>query len=97
MEKRNPGKILLLGILTCGIYIIFWRIWTKDEMNARGTQIPTAWLWLIPFGFFYWLWKYCEGVEKVTNGELSTAAAFLWNFVPIVPIFVIQNALNKVN
>src|SRR5947208_10264802 len=38
---------------------------TKNELNQRGTEIPTAWLLIVPFVNLYWLWRFAEGVEKV--------------------------------
>ncbi|GAI30384.1 unnamed protein product, partial [marine sediment metagenome] len=44
-------------------------------MNAKGAQIPTAWLIIIPFVNIWWYWKFCEGVELVTNKGMGVAVA----------------------
>ena len=66
-------------------------------MREKGADIPTRWLMIIPIASIYFSWKYCGGVEKVTDGKLSQAVALLLMFViPIIGIFVIQDAFNKV-
>lgn len=42
MQQRDPLKVFFLSLITVGIYAIVWYVKTKDEMNARGAQIPTA-------------------------------------------------------
>jgi len=50
------------------------------------------------------LWKYCEGVETVTKGQLGAVLAFLavfllW-YIGVIPglisMAIVQNSLNKV-
>lgn len=104
MKYRNPVMVAILSVITIGIYVIVWYVKTKNEMNAQGAKIPTAWLIIIPFVNLYWLWKYCEGLEMVTNGQLNGGTYFLITllagyigfFASIVVIAVIQSSLNKV-
>lgn len=77
MTNRNPILVIILGFLTCGIYHLYWLVSTKSELNARGANIPTAWLLIIPFVNIYWLWCWSQGVEKVTGNSLGAVPAFL--------------------
>ncbi len=97
MQHRDPIMVILLSIITLGIYSLFWYVTTKNEMNAKGAQIPTAWLIIIPFVNIWWYWKFCEGVELVTNNGMGVAVAFLllW-LLGIIGGAIIQNELNKV-
>ncbi len=97
MQHRDPIMVILLSIITLGIYSLFWYVTTKNEMNAKGAQIPTAWLIIIPFVNIWWYWKFCEGVEVVTNKGMGVAVAFLllW-LLGIIGQAIIQNELNKV-
>ena len=97
MTQRNPITVALLSLVTLGIYYIVWLVKTKGEMNEKGAEIPTAWLIIIPFVNIYWLWKYCQGVEKVTDNQLSTVLAFvvLW-LLSIIGQAIVQDAFNKV-
>jgi hypothetical protein len=94
MTKRHPAVVLILALVTCGIYHVYWLVATKGEMKRQGADIPTAWLLLIPFVNFYWLWKYSEGVEKVSR--FSAAGAFvLLLLTGAIGAAIVQNAFNK--
>jgi hypothetical protein len=97
MTKRSAFLVFLLSIVTFGIYGLVWYVMTKNEMNTKGAKIPTAWLIIIPLVNFYWLWKFSEGVELVTNKTMSTGIAFiLVFFLGVIGIAIIQSELNKV-
>ena len=97
MQHRDPIMVILLSIITLGIYGLFWYVVTKNEMNTKGAQIPTAWLIIIPFVNIWWYWKFSEGVELVTNKGMGAAVAFLllW-LLGTIGEAIIQNELNKV-
>ncbi len=79
MKHRSILSVLILHLVTFGIYSWYWSIKTKGEMNRLGAKkIPTAWIWLIPLvGTIWWDWRYCKGVEHVTKGKLSGVLIFL--------------------
>ena len=97
MQKRSPLTVLVLSLITCGLYMLYWSVVTKREMNTQGAQIPTAWLLIIPIVNLYWSWKFSEGVETVTKSGMSGPVAFLLLYL-LGPIgaAIIQNELNKV-
>ena len=96
MKQRSPIAVFLLPFVTFGIYSLVWQVKTKNEMNQQGAQIPTAWLLVVPFVGYYWLWKYSEGVEKVTDGTLSGVLAFvLQALLGSIGQAIIQNEFNK--
>ena len=97
MERRNPIMVILLSIITLGIYSLVWFVTTKNQMNARGAQIPTAWLIIIPFFDIWWNWKFSEGVEIVTKKKIGTFKAFLlMQFLGVAGEAIIQSELNKI-
>ena len=96
MKQRNPIAVALLPFVTFGIYGLVWQVKTKDEMNQLGADIPTAWLIIVPIVNLYWLWKYSEGVEKVTNGTVSAILAFVLQFLlGSIGEAILQNEFNK--
>jgi len=98
MTNRHPALVLVLSMFTCGIYYIYWLVNTKLEMNQRGADIPTAWLLIIPIVNIYWLWRWSQGVEKVTNNALGAVPAFLlcW-FLAFIGSAITQSYFNKVS
>lgn len=97
MRNRNPIAVLLLPLVTFGIYALYWEVSTKNEMNKLGADIPTAWLLIVPFVNWWWLWKYSQGVEKVTAGKLNGLLTFLL-FIVIGSIgaAIVQSSFNEV-
>jgi hypothetical protein len=97
MKNRSVASVIILTIVTLGIYGLVWDVKTKNEMNALGANIPTAWLLIIPIANIYWLWKYCEGVELVTKNKLSTIMSFvLFWLIGLVGMAIVQSEFNKV-
>ena len=97
MKRRSPILVLVLSIITFGIYALVWYVITKGEMNRRGARIPTALLIIVPLVNIYWLWKFCEGVGHVTKERMSGPIAFLMLFfLGPIGMAIIQNSLNNV-
>ena len=97
MKQRSPIAVFLLPFITFGIYSLYWMVKTKGEMNEKGSKIPTAWLIIVPFVNIWWMWKYGEGVEKVTNEKLSGVLAFiLLLLLGSIGQAVIQNSFNAI-
>ncbi|HZP55580.1 MAG TPA: DUF4234 domain-containing protein, partial [Candidatus Saccharimonadales bacterium] len=69
--------VFFFSLITLGIYSIVWEVKTKGELTKLGAEIPTSWLIIVPFANLYWLWKYCQGVDKVSNGKISTVLSLV--------------------
>lgn len=96
MTRREPIALILLTFVTLGFYGVFWFYWTKSEMKAKGADIPTFFLYFIPLVNYYWLWKWCVGVEKVTGRRMEGVTAFLLVFfLGIIGGAIVQNTFNK--
>jgi hypothetical protein len=97
MKQRSVIAVVLLPFVTLGIYTWYWLVSTKGELNERGAEIPTAWLILIPLVNIYWLWKYYEGAQKVSNEKISGVLMFVLHlFVAgVVSAAICQDTYNK--
>ena len=97
LQRRDPIMVLIFSVITFGIYGIYWQVVTKLEMNASGTQIPTAWLIIIPIVSIWWMWKFSEGIDQVTQGRMTGPVAFLLLFfIGMIGGAIIQDSLNKI-
>lgn len=96
MKQRNPIAVALLPFVTFGIYSIYWQVVTKIELNKKGATIPTAWLLVVPIVNIWWLWKYSEGVDKITNGKMSAVISFILLFLlGFIGSAIIQDSFNQ--
>ena len=96
MEKRSLLNMFLLGLVTLGIYFIYWFFATRKEIVAKGAEIPTAWLSIIPFANIYFLYKYAEAFTKYVNDKNSPITYFLLlTLLPGIGQFILQHILNE--
>jgi hypothetical protein len=98
MVKRSIPAMIVLTIITFGIYHLYWMVATKEDMLREGADIPTAWLLIIPIANLYWMWKWGEGVEHVTRGKMTAAVAFLllWLLGAFIGPAILQATFNRV-
>ena len=69
IEKRNVGLCIVLSIVTCGIYGIYWFIKLTDEVNVLARVAPTSGgmaflLTIVTCGIYGYYWAYKQG-EKI--------------------------------
>lgn len=96
MQHRSPAAVLLLSLVTFGIYAIYWEVKTKGELTSQGAEIPTAWLIIIPIANLYWIYKYAVGVEKVSGGKVSAVLVLiLMLLLSVVGMAILQSEYNK--
>jgi membrane protease YdiL (CAAX protease family) len=95
--QRYIILVIILSLITFGIYPIYWFVVTKNEMNRSGALIPTAWLIIVPIANIWWMWKYSEGVEVATRKEMTGVVAFILIFLlGVIGMAIVQNSFNKV-
>jgi len=96
MQKRSVVMVVILTLITFGIYGLVWYVKTKGEMVQQGADIPSAILIIIPIANIYWMWKWAGGVEHVTRGKTSQVIAFILVFVlGIIGMAIIQSSFNE--
>ncbi len=109
-EKRDPLMVLILGLLTCGIYAVYWVYKTSSEIrDALGRAdvnpvldtvltILTCFIWLIYLSYKYpqLLLQLQERAGQPRN-DISLVSLIL-AIVGLTPIslYMIQSELNKV-
>mgnify|MGYP000943440609 CR=1 FL=1 len=75
IKRRSFITLILLSIITCGIYgIFFWYSYTDDlntVCNGDGKQtrnyLITILLSIITCGIYYWIWLYGVGNRLYAN------------------------------
>ncbi|MDD6005614.1 MAG: DUF4234 domain-containing protein [Firmicutes bacterium] len=109
MKKRNPGLALLLSLLTCGLYAIYWEIVLVDDVNfvteRRTTSGVMVFLLSILTCGIYWLfWVYQAGVAiddaRAKAGLPATNKGILCLILSIfglgiIAMMIIQNDVNE--
>lgn len=111
MKRREIATSVILSIVTCGIYGIYWFVCMVDELNAaigdqQGTSGVTVFLLgLVTCGIylFYWWYKAAEKVNAMrqmngypVDGNNSVLYLLLCIFgLSIVNYCLLQSELNR--
>lgn len=107
IAPRSIVMCIILSIITCGIYSIYWMIKMNDEINmlAGDTQAPSGGmvflLSIITCGIysFYWLYKMgekCDWLKRINgNSNILFLLLALFGF-SIVCYCLIQDTINKI-
>ena len=97
IKSRNLAAVYILGIITFGIYLLYWLISTKNDINSLGAKIPTGWLLIIPIANIYWAYKYCEGFAENVKKDGNTLLWFIvYVLIGIIMPAIVQSELNKI-
>lgn len=112
VQEKNIALCIILSIITCGIYGIYWFVVLTDDVNKvseteNGTTGGMAFLFsIITCGIytFYWMYKQGEKLDaaKAKRGQASSNSGILYlilNFIGlgIVSYALMQNELNKMS
>lgn len=105
MKQRSVGIAILLSIITCGIYGIYWLIMLNDETNyvsgrqQDGTSGGVVFLLtLVTCGIYGYYWCYKHG-EKLNEAKMQrgimvdTSASVIYLVLSIFGLSIVAYAL----
>ena len=92
MEKRNIATLIILSIVTCGIYALYWFVVTTNDIeNALGSKSDGACksggaallLSIVTCGIytFYWYYKEAERIETLNNERGLRSSTEGWVYI----------------
>lgn len=107
-EKKIP-VLIILSIITCGIYAIYWLACLNDDLNTLTKRNDTSGgmvvlLSIVTCGIYSWFWLYKSGekvdILKSEAGEVSSNTPLVFLLLgifglPIVAYALAQDAINK--
>ena len=85
MKKRSLIKMLILSIVTLGIYNLYWLIVTRRELNSKtDAKIPTIWIIIAPIiviliGYIF-LFGSILTSKSTTSSSPSSSSSFSYNY-----------------
>lgn len=97
--ERSLAKMIVLMLITFGLYIIYWLFVTRNEFNRAGAQVPTAWLFFLPIANFYFLYKFAQAYSRLVLKDESQALLNFLLIVFLIPaaVVVYQLHMNEFN
>lgn len=113
ITRRSIGLWIVLSIITCGIYGIYWFVCMTNELNAAADDKTSAsggvafLLTIVTCGIYGWYWMYKAG-ERVNKAKalrgvpadssMGVIYLILALFgLSIVSYALIQNELNQMS
>jgi hypothetical protein len=105
--KNDPIVVLLLGIITCGLYLIYWNIKAAEVLNAASGRevisqpiaIFAGCCFPVNMYFYYLAGKECLPRIHERTGELQkdqgTLLMILGLLFPMVAAMIVQGDINK--
>ena len=108
VQQRNIALCIILSLVTCGIYGLYWFVCLTDDTNAVANEEGTSGvmalvLTIVTCGIhgLYWAYKCGEKLDqaKVSRGLPASNGGvlylILYIFGGIIAYALIQNELNK--
>lgn len=108
VKEKNIALCIILSIVTCGIYGIYWFVTLTDDTNTISGEAGTSGivaflLTAITGGIYglYWAYKRGEMIDKAhqNRGEAASNGGVLYLilfiFGGIIAYALIQNEINK--
>ncbi len=90
MRPQSVNKVVILHLLTLGIYFIVWCKRSKDELNPQlaSHKIPSTWLLLVPIANYLWAWIYASAVHTITKGKVNATNIYAYWIVAHIVFLV---------
>jgi len=105
--KNEPIVVLLLGFITCGLYLIYWNIKASEVINAVAEKEvisqPIAIFagCCMPVNLYFYYLAGKEGLPKIyekvgeAGKDQSVLLLILGFFCPMVSAMIVQGDINK--
>jgi len=101
VKHRNPVMVIVLTVITLGIYGIYWVVSTTKELRSLKADAPNPWalvLFIIPLVniivALWYYWKYSGAVEEI-SGFSAVLLFLLWIVFSPAAVVIAQIQLNK--
>lgn len=108
IQEKNIVLYVVLSIVTCGIFGLYWFVTLTDDTNAIADEEGTSGvvalvLTIVTCGIYglYWAFKCGEKIDKAhqNRGESSSNGGvlylILYIFGGVIAYALIQNEVNK--
>ncbi len=108
IRYRNVAVCILLSIITCGIYNLYWFVRMTDEVNAVSGEPDTSGgaallLTLVTCGIYYFVWNYKIGDKldrtRAYNGLATDSYGLVFLLLSLFGLGIVSQALaqNEIN
>lgn len=99
VTKRSVAMAIILSIVTCGIYGLYWFVKLTDEMNyASGSRNDTSGimafvLTIVTCGIYTFYWAYKMGIKADIVERTNSSKGILYLILTVLGLGIIVYAL----
>lgn len=102
VRERSIPVMIILSIVTCGIYGLYWLACLNDDLNALTKRYEVSGgmavlLSIVTCGIYRWYWLYKSGekVDMIKNdsGEQSSYSAIVFLLLGVFGLDLVAYAL----
>ena len=103
IKKRNVAVAILLSIVTCGIYAIYWQVCLvndvnkvkEDENTKSGIVVFLLSLVTCTIYWLYWVFKTGECIDsaKTANGTPTSSRGLVYLLLSIFGLGIVAMAI----
>ncbi len=106
--KNDPIVVLLLGLVTCGLYLIYWNIKMSEVLNkvagretiSSAVAVISGCCWPVNVYFYYLCGDVMSDLGKLIGNEdlknKSTLLLILGIVFPMVAAMIVQGHVNEI-
>ena len=107
IQQRNLVVCILLSIITCGLYSLYWFVCLTDDTNALSNEADTSGgtallLTIITCGIYGFIWAYRMGekidkakqMRNIPAGNGGLLYLLLYLFGGLIAYALIQHEVN---
>lgn len=102
VREKNIALCIVLSVITCGLYGMYWMVCLADDVNAVSNEYGTSGpvvllLTIVTCGLYGWYWLYKSGEKidrmKTQRGENAGYLAIVYMLLGIFGLGIISYAL----
>ena len=99
-EKRSPVKVILFGLITFGLYALYWahqvnKQFESADPSGQSAVVRTV-LLIVPVVNLYGFWVFAGSAARHAPSQ-SQIVYFLTNLVlPPIGWYLVQSGINEV-
>lgn len=102
--KRAPGLVVLLGVVTLGVYYLYWLNTVAQQLcEARGEDVPNpvklVLLTMATLGIYGWIWRAGDAGQQIADAQARAGVSPVTDLgvvalIPFYGVYAMQRELN---
>ena len=93
--RRSLLQTIVLTVCTLGLYLIYWAVITKRELEQAGGHVPNAILIIFPLANLYFWYRYAQSYAAIVKRNNHRSETIAYFFVALMPSLAAFTGLGR--